>query len=63
MDHVARMSAERACTRLSVAYANAVDLRDYDRFVELFAADAVLQLTVLLEKLIDGHGAARMADR
>jgi 3-phenylpropionate/cinnamic acid dioxygenase small subunit len=39
-----RMIIERACEQLSVAYARAVDFRDYDAFVELFADDALLDL-------------------
>jgi hypothetical protein len=44
-----RMIIERACERLSVAYARAVDFRDYDAFVELFADDACLELGMRLE--------------
>ncbi len=44
-----RMIIERACEQLSVAYARAVDFRDYDTFVELFADDAVLDLGMRLE--------------
>jgi hypothetical protein len=44
-----RMIIERACEQLSVAYARAVDFRDYDAFVELFADDAVLDLGMRLE--------------
>ena len=39
-----RMVIERACEQLSIAYARAVDFRDYDAFVELFADDALLDL-------------------
>jgi hypothetical protein len=35
---------ERACTALSVAYARAVDFRDYKAFVALFAADGTLDV-------------------
>ena len=41
---IKRMIIERACEQLSVAYARAVDFRDYDAFVELFADDALLDL-------------------
>jgi len=44
-----RMIIERACEKLSVAYARAVDFRDYDTFVELFADDARLELGMRLE--------------
>lgn len=32
------------CEALSIAYARAVDFRDYDAFVELFAEDGVLEI-------------------
>lgn len=35
-------AVERACTQLSIAYARAVDFRDYDAFVLLFTEDGVL---------------------
>ncbi len=35
---------EQACTRLSIAYARAIDFRDYDAFLELFTEDAVLDV-------------------
>ncbi len=41
---IKRMIIERACEQLSIAYARAVDFRDYDAFVELFADDALLDL-------------------
>ena len=41
---IKRMIIERACEQLSVAYARAVDFRDYDAFVELFTDDALLDL-------------------
>jgi hypothetical protein len=44
-----RMIIERACEQLSVAYARAVDFRDFDTFVELFADDACLELGMRLE--------------
>jgi ketosteroid isomerase-like protein len=44
-----RMIIERACEQLSLAYARAVDFRDYNTFVELFADDAVLDLGMRLE--------------
>ena len=40
---------ERACQRLSIAYARAIDFRDYDAFVELFTEDAVLEAGALLQ--------------
>lgn len=39
-DDIARV--ERACTALSIAYARAIDFRDYDAFVTLFAENALL---------------------
>jgi hypothetical protein len=41
---IKRLIIERACEQLSIAYARAVDFRDYDAFVELFADDALLDL-------------------
>lgn len=46
---------ERECARLSIAYARAIDFRDYDTFVELFAEDAVLDAGGAL----DGKAAIR----
>ena len=46
---IKRMIIERACEQLSVAYARAVDFRDYDAFVELFANDALLDLGMQIE--------------
>jgi len=37
------------CEALSIAYARAVDFRDYDAFVELFAEDGVLDVGAPLE--------------
>lgn len=39
---------ERACTQLSIAYARALDFRDYDAFVLLFTDDAVLDVGTAL---------------
>ena len=44
-----RMIIERACEKLSVAYARAVDFRDHEAFIELFADDARLELGLRLE--------------
>ena len=44
-----RMIIERACEKLSIEYARAVDFRDYDNFVELFTEDAVLDVGKRLE--------------
>jgi 3-phenylpropionate/cinnamic acid dioxygenase small subunit len=35
---------QRHCEALSIAYARAIDFRDYDDFVALFAADGVLDV-------------------
>lgn len=35
---------ERACAQLSMAYARAIDFRDYDAFVLLFTEDGVLNV-------------------
>ena len=42
MKQVDRRDAEVACEALSISYARAVDFRDYDAFVELFAEDGLL---------------------
>ena len=44
-----RLIIERACEQLSIEYARAVDFRDYNRFVELFDDDALLDLGMRLE--------------
>ena len=51
----------RACEALSIAYARAVDFRDYDTVPELFTEDGILDTTEVIEgrKAI----AARMASR
>jgi hypothetical protein len=46
---IKRMIIERACEQLSIEYARAVDFRDYDNFVELFAEHAVLDVGGRLE--------------
>ena len=40
---------QRACEALSIAYARAVDFRDYDEFVSLFTEDGVLDVGQPLE--------------
>lgn len=35
---------QRDCEALSIAYARAIDFRDYDDFIELFVEDAMLDL-------------------
>lgn len=42
MDDNLRASIERECQRLSHAYSRHTDFREYDKFVELFAEDALL---------------------
>lgn len=49
------MRIERACTWLIVGYARAIDFRDQEAFLELFTADAVLELGETLR----GHDAIR----
>lgn len=51
-----RLVIEHACARLALEYARAIDFRDYDNFVELFAADAVLDVDVPL------HGRAAILE-
>jgi len=45
------------CEALSIAYARAIDFRDYDDFVTLFTADGVLDLGTAMH----GHDAIRSA--
>lgn len=42
MDDLQIASIERACERLSHAYSRHTDFRKYDKFVDLFAEDALL---------------------
>ena len=44
VDAAQREQIMRACERLSLAYARAVDFRDYDEFVMLFAENGVLDV-------------------
>ena len=44
-----RSEIERACERLSIAYAHHVDFKDYDAYVELFADDCRLDLGTVIE--------------
>lgn len=50
---------ERACTALSIAYARAVDFRDYDTFLDLFTEDAVLEV----DRCLEGRAAIRESIR
>jgi len=43
MTEAERENIERACERLSIAYAYHVDFGDYDAFADLFAIDGVLE--------------------
>lgn len=49
--------SERACEALSVAYARAIDFRDYDTFVDLFTEDGELDTGTVLK----GRAAIREA--
>jgi len=42
MNELQRLTIERACENLSIAYARHVDFRQYDKFTELFDENAVL---------------------
>lgn len=42
MDDLQIANIERACERLSHAYSRHTDFREYDKFVDLFAEDALL---------------------
>lgn len=59
-----RLQIEHACARLSVGYANHIDARRYDAFVELFADDAELDTGGLLRgKEAIRRAMARRSDR
>jgi len=49
LDEKQRYEIERACEALSIAYARAIDFRDYDAFPLLFAEDGVLDVGQKLE--------------
>ncbi len=44
LESTERQAIERACEQLSIAYARAIDFRDYDTFVRLFAIDGVMDV-------------------
>lgn len=44
MDPILEQAIEHACEKLSIAYARAVDFRDYDQFANLFAEHGVLDV-------------------
>ena len=45
MDNATRRTIEHECEKLSIAYAQYLDFKDYDKFVKLFAPDGELNLT------------------
>jgi SnoaL-like domain len=47
-------AVERACEKLSVAFANCIDRRDYDAVVDLFTTDGILDRW---GNVIQGHAA------
>lgn len=49
MDDAERRTIQQDCEALSIAYARAVDFRDYDEFVNLFTEDGTLETGVRLE--------------
>lgn len=53
MDETERLLIERACERLSNAYARIVDFRDYDAVPDVFTADAELRA----RSSVHGHDA------
>jgi uncharacterized protein (TIGR02246 family) len=57
MDSLARIEAERACERLVMRYALAVNAWDLDAFVALFTPDAVWQRPHV--PALTGHGEIR----
>lgn len=48
MEQNIQREIESACQALSIAYARAIDFRDYDAFIELFTDDAELDAGQLL---------------
>ena len=64
MNETERAEIERACERLSIAYAHHVDFRAYDRFAELFADDGLLDVgTPMHGKAAIARGMSRRSDR
>ncbi len=53
MDQAAVEAIRRECESLVIAYARAIDFRDYDAFVELFTEDATLHAGSKLEGKAD----------
>ena len=49
LDDAERRMIRQDCEALSIAYARAVDFRDYDEFVNLFAEDGTLETGTRLE--------------
>jgi hypothetical protein len=49
-------AVERACEKLSIAFANAIDRNDYDAVIALFASDGILDRW---GNAIQGHAALR----
>jgi hypothetical protein len=49
LDDAERRTIQQDCEALSIAYARAVDFRDYDEFVNLFTEDGTLETGVRLE--------------
>lgn len=45
MNDETRRAIEYECERLSIAYARHLDFKEYDRFIELFAPDGILNIT------------------
>ena len=57
MQTVERIEIERACERLSIAYARHIDFKEYDQFAELFAEDGHLSAG----SVRDGRAAIRQS--
>ena len=49
LDDAERRKIRQDCEALSIAYARAVDFRDYDEFVNLFTQDGTLEAGTRLE--------------
>ena len=49
LDDAERRNIRQDCEALSIAYARAVDFRDYDQFADLFVEEGILEAGVRLE--------------
>ena len=64
MQALERIEIERACERLSIAYARHIDFKEYDQFAELFAEDGHLNAgTVRDGRAAIRHSLTQRSDR